>query len=147
MTNAERHLLGDALDDTSPIVNYGPTEIDFDINAGYVQPVWLCIDTARWQKFGCREMRQIDRRVGAQGKMDLDKVGSMLDDVTAGINTEAIGRKYGVSSTTVKDYAKMHGVKMVSNRKNYKPIGMKQRFTIWADTVQTFGKGYDETGS
>ncbi len=135
MTKTERKTLGDAADDTAPVIHYGPTEINFDINRGYVQPIWLCIDTDRWRKFGCREMRQVDRRFGPQGKMDLEKVDAMMNDVKAGVNTSAIGRKYGVSDTTVKYYAQKQGVKVGSGRGNFRYDDTL--ITRWADTVQT----------
>ena len=55
MTKSWRRILGSACNDSSPVINYGHTEIDFDINMGFIQPIWLCIDTKRWLDFGCHE--------------------------------------------------------------------------------------------
>ena len=48
-------LLGDSVDDESTISHQGHVEIDYDMNRGFTQPLWLCIDTRRFIEYACRE--------------------------------------------------------------------------------------------
>ena len=108
MTKTERRTLGDAADDTAPVIHYGPTEIDFDINRGYVQPIWLCIDTDRWRKFGCREMKQIRGAMEFLGKERWDRC---MKEYAMGINSGLLAQKYGVSQNQIARKAREYGIK------------------------------------
>ena len=105
--SVERRILGDALDDTSPIVNYGPTEIDFDINMGFVQPIWLCIDTRRWSDFGSRECGQLGRPEEVFGKDLMDEI---MYEYESGVRSGVLAKKYNISQCSITRHAKKRGI-------------------------------------
>ncbi len=54
----ERKIYGTAADDEAPVLFFGHVTFDPDYNLGFVQPVWLCINTTRY-KNSCRELAQL----------------------------------------------------------------------------------------
>jgi len=108
MTKTELKNLGDAADDTAPVIHYGHTDVDFDINRGFIQPIWLCIDTDRWRKFGCREMRQIRGKMEFLGK---DRWDRCMAEYESGINSMLLSKKYGMTQNQIARKAREYGIK------------------------------------
>jgi len=44
-----------AVVDERAIAYQGHVVIDYDMNRGFTQPLWLCIDTRRFIEYACRE--------------------------------------------------------------------------------------------
>ena len=108
MTKSERRVLGSAADDTAPILHYGTTKFDPDINMGYVQPSWLCIDTKRWRRFGCREMKQIRGKMEFLGK---DRWDRCMREYEVGVNSRLLSKKYGMTQNQIARKAREYGIK------------------------------------
>jgi len=92
--------------DQAPIVHYGPTEIDFDINFGDPRPVWQNIDTRRWAEFGKREVKQmadLTRRGFYRKEQSLFITERIVQLRNAGMSFVKIGEKLGITGSAAYD--------------------------------------------
>lgn len=97
MTKAEIKTLGDAVDDTAEIINYGKTDIDFTMHPDQVQPAHIVIQ--RLGKF------RSDERVFGRGRQSYkiltsDQRTELCKLFDNGSTTKQLGKMFGIPQSS-----------------------------------------------